>query len=135
LFIGFFSAVIAITLQHNVQLPQVLMGRFRHASRAAMKMCAAFKQRRGHSSTRGAQDRQARFGAAHPHGGQQEGPPLTGARTSSGWKDVAANYDSVPVSSRTSDSAQPCQLKQLVTHVTRPLIDGATHADQRRRKL
>jgi len=27
LFIGFFSAVIAITLQHNMQLPQVLMGR------------------------------------------------------------------------------------------------------------
>jgi hypothetical protein len=51
--------VIAITLQHNVQLPQVLMGRFRHASRAAMKMRASFNQRRGHSSTSGAQDRQA----------------------------------------------------------------------------
>jgi hypothetical protein len=47
LFIGFFSAVIAITLQHNVQLPQVLMGRFRHASRAAMKMRASFNQRKG----------------------------------------------------------------------------------------
>jgi hypothetical protein len=47
LFIGFFSAVIAITLQHNVQLPQVLMGRFRHASRAAMKLRAAFNQRKG----------------------------------------------------------------------------------------
>jgi hypothetical protein len=45
--------VIAITLQHNVQLPQVLMGRFRHASRAAMNLRAAFNQRRGHSSTRG----------------------------------------------------------------------------------
>jgi hypothetical protein len=43
--------VIAITLQHNVQLPQVLMGRFRYASRAAMKMRASFNQRRGHSST------------------------------------------------------------------------------------
>ena len=53
LFIGFFSAVIAITLQHNVQFPQVLMGRFRHASRAAMDLRAAFNQRRGHSSTRG----------------------------------------------------------------------------------
>jgi len=39
--------VIAITLQHNVQLPQVLMGRFRHASRAAMKLRAAFNQRKG----------------------------------------------------------------------------------------
>jgi hypothetical protein len=28
LFIGFFSAVIAITLQQSVQLPQVRMGRF-----------------------------------------------------------------------------------------------------------
>jgi hypothetical protein len=28
LFIGFFSAVIAITLQQSVQVPQVLMGRF-----------------------------------------------------------------------------------------------------------
>jgi hypothetical protein len=36
--------VIAITLQHNVQFPQVLIGRFRHASRA-VKMLAWFNQR------------------------------------------------------------------------------------------
>jgi hypothetical protein len=73
LFIGFFSAVIAITLQHNVQLPQVLMGRFRHASRAAMKMRASFNQRTGHSSTTGAQVRQARIW--RPMADKQEGPP------------------------------------------------------------
>jgi hypothetical protein len=75
LFIGFFSAVIAITLQHNVQLPQVLMGRFRHASRAAMKIRASFNQRRGHSSTTGAQDPQARSGARILMADKQEGPP------------------------------------------------------------
>jgi hypothetical protein len=75
LFIGFFSAEIAITLQHNVQLPQVLMGRFRHASRAAMKLRAAFNQRKGtlaHAVRKtGKQDLAPRVLMAD----KQEGPP------------------------------------------------------------
>jgi len=67
-------------LQHNVQLPQVLMGRFRQASRAAIKHALrSFNQRRGHSSTTGAQVRQARFGVPGLHCGQTRRAALAGS--------------------------------------------------------
>jgi len=72
--------VIAITLQHNVQLPQVLMGRFRHASSAAMKLPAAFNQRKGtlaHAVRKtGKQDLAPRVLMAENKKGRPDGQPF-----------------------------------------------------------